>query len=103
MCHRPGTPFRLVSLDDYDRDERDKRVAANLQAVEAVIRDIAARRSADVFLLADADDVGKASRWLALTASSGRYACALRWPKAVLGSTQVGPRRRPASSNRALD
>jgi immunity protein Imm1 of predicted polymorphic toxin system len=63
-----------IFLDDYERNERDKRVAPNPQAVEAVIREIAPRSSADVFLLSDSDDVGQASRWLAVTASLGRYA-----------------------------
>jgi hypothetical protein len=62
-----------VTLDDWELGERDKPVSADPGSVEAVIREIEPRWSADLFLLADADDVGNASRWLGVTASSGRY------------------------------
>jgi hypothetical protein len=75
-----------IFLDDYEREERDKRVAPNREALEAAIRDIAPGGSADVFLLADSDDVAEASRWLAVTASSGRYAVCAQLPRAVHGS-----------------
>lgn len=63
-----------VFLDDWELGESDKPIPDDPDAVEAVIREMGSRWSADLFLLADADDVGNASRWLAVTASSGRYA-----------------------------
>ena len=63
-----------VFLDDWELGERDRPVQLDPDAVEAVIREVGPRWSADLFLLADSDDVESASRWLAVTASSGQYA-----------------------------
>jgi hypothetical protein len=65
-----------VFLDDWELGNRDKIVQCHPDAVEAVIREVGARWSADLFLLADAHAVASASRWLAVTASSGHYAVA---------------------------
>jgi hypothetical protein len=62
-----------IILDDWERSQRDQRIAVDPDAVEATIREIGPRWSADLFLLDGSDDVGNATRWLAVTASEGHY------------------------------
>lgn len=73
-------------LDDWDRDEQETAIEADVEIVERTIRGLSGRESADVFLLKDGRDVTETDRWLSVATSKGRYV--------VLASLAEG---RPAS------
>jgi hypothetical protein len=60
-------------LDDWDAGEMNKPVRADPDAIEAVLREIEGRRSADLWLLKDGDEVTTTNDWLCVTSSNGLF------------------------------
>lgn len=73
-------------LDDWDIGERDKPIRAEPDAIEATIREVVGRESADLFLLRDTHDIGAARAWLAVTTSMGRFSVGAQVDEGVFAS-----------------